>query len=306
MSMKKMTIKGWMLYILLTLSCAFACQAQDVKAYVRVNAEQIGGTSTNREIYDEMTQALTEFINSRRWTDATFTEEERIECNFVLILEKAAGENYMGKLQVQASRPVYNSGYTTTLFNFQDNNFTFNYTQYQKLEFDENVYESNLLSTIAFYMNIILGIHFDSFSRYGGSRYFEKAELIVSLAQSSDDIGWKAFDSDRNRYAIVSNYQDERLKKLRDIIYEYHRFGLDEMVNSVEKGRTNIYNNLPYLKEMNRAVPYSIALQLFVESKMNELLDMFKPATAKEKKDLYEVLQSILPTQSNKFQELLN
>ncbi|MBO7507828.1 MAG: DUF4835 family protein [Paludibacteraceae bacterium] len=304
--MKKMTIKGWMLYILLTLSCAFACQAQDVKAYVRVNAEQIGGTSTNREIYDEMTQALTEFINSRRWTDATFTEEERIECNFVLILEKAAGENYMGKLQVQASRPVYNSGYTTTLFNFQDNNFTFNYTQYQKLEFDENVYESNLLSTIAFYMNIILGIHFDSFSRYGGSRYFEKAELIVSLAQSSDDIGWKAFDSDRNRYAIVSNYQDERLKKLRDIIYEYHRFGLDEMVNSVEKGRTNIYNNLPYLKEMNRAVPYSIALQLFVESKMNELLDMFKPATAKEKKDLYEVLQSILPTQSNKFQELLN
>lgn len=294
------------LSVLLTLSCVFACHAQDVKAYVRVNADNIGGTSTNREIYDEMSQAITEFINSRRWTDATFTEEERIECNFVLILEKTAGENYSGKLQVQASRPVYNSGYTTTLFNFQDNNLMFNYSQYQKLEFDENVYENNLLSTIAFYMNIILGLHFDSFSRYGGSRYFEKAELIVSLAQSSDDIGWKAFDSDRNRYALVSNYQDERLKKLRDIMYEYHRFGLDEMVNSVEKGRTNIFNNLPYLKEMNRAVPYSIALQLFVEAKLNELLDMFKPATSKEKKDLYEVLQSILPTQSNKYQELLN
>ena len=305
MNMKRKTIKE-LVAILLTLSCAITCHAQDVKAYVRVNADQIGGTSTNREIYDEMSQALTEFINSRRWTDATFTEEERIECNFVLILEKTAGENYSGKLQVQASRPVYNSGYTTTLFNFQDNNFMFNYSQYQKLEFDENVYESNLLSTIAFYMNIILGLHFDSFSRYGGSRYFEKAELIVSLAQGSDDIGWKAFDSDRNRYALVSNYQDERLKKLRDVIYEYHRFGLDEMVNSVEKGRTNIYNNLPYLKEMNRAVPYSIALQLFVEAKLNELLDMFKPATSKEKKDVYEILQSILPTQSNKFQELLN
>jgi len=305
MIMKKMIIKR-ALSVLLTLSCVFACHAQDVKAYVRVNADNIGGTSTNREIYDEMSQAITEFINSRRWTDATFTEEERIECNFVLILEKTAGENYSGKLQVQASRPVYNSGYTTTLFNFQDNNLMFNYSQYQKLEFDENVYENNLLSTIAFYMNIILGLHFDSFSRYGGSRYFEKAELIVSLAQSSDDIGWKAFDSDRNRYALVSNYQDERLKKLRDIMYEYHRFGLDEMVNSVEKGRTNIFNNLPYLKEMNRAVPYSIALQLFVEAKLNELLDMFKPATSKEKKDLYEVLQSILPTQSNKYQELLN
>ncbi len=305
MNMKRMIIKR-ALTVLLTLSCAFACHAQDVKAYVRVNADQIGGTSTNREIYDEMSQALTEFINSRRWTDATFTEEERIECNFVLILDKTAGENYSGQLQVQASRPVYNSGYTTTLFNFQDNNFTFNYSQYQKLEFDENVYENNLLSTVAFYMNIILGLHFDSFSRYGGSRYFEKAELIVSLAQSSDDPGWKAFDSDRNRYALVSNYQDERLKKLRDIMYEYHRFGLDEMVNSVEKGRTNIFNNLPYLKEMNRAVPYSIALQLFVEAKLNELLDMFKPATSKEKKDVYEILQSILPTQSNKYQELLN
>jgi len=305
MIMKKMIIKS-VLSALLTLSCAFACHAQDVKAYVRINADKIGGTSTNREIYDEMSQALTEFINSRRWTDATFTEEERIECNFVLILEKTAGENYSGKLQVQASRPVYNSGYTTTLFNFQDNNLSFNYTQYQKLEFDENVYENNLLSTVAFYMNIILGLHFDSFSRYGGSRYFEKAELIVSLAQSSDDIGWKAFDSDKNRYALVSNYQDERLKKLRDIMYEYHRFGLDEMVNSVEKGRTNIYNNLPYLKEMNRAVPYSIALQLFMEAKLNELLDMFKPATSKEKKDLYEIFQSILPTQNNKYQELLN
>ena len=304
MNMKKLNIK-WLFALLLTLACVFHGNAQDIKAYVRINAEQIGGTSTNREIYDEMTQALTEFINSRRWTDATFTEEERIECNFDIKLEKAAGENYSGQMQIQASRPVYNSGYKTTIFNFMDK-ITFNYSQYQKLEFDENVYDNNLLSTIAYYINIILGIHFDSFSRYGGNRYYEKAELIVSLAQGSDDIGWKAFDSDRNRYALVSNYQDERLKKLRDIIYEYHRFGLDEMVNSVEKGRTNIYNNLPYLKEMNRAVPYSIALQLFVEAKLNELLDMFKPATAKEKKDVYEILQSILPTQSNKFQELLN
>ncbi len=282
----------------------FTVSAQDVKAYVRINSDQIEGT--NKDIYNEISNDLTEFINGRRWTDATFTDEERIECNFVITLEKVAGEHYSGQLQVQASRPVFNSGYNTTLFNFLDKNLQFTYSQYQKFEFNENVYENNLLSTIAFYVNIIVGLNFDSFGRYGGSRYFEKAELIVSLAQGSDDNGWKAFDSDRNRYALVSNYQDERLKKLRDIMYEYHRFGLDEMVNSTEKGRTNIYNNLPYLKEMNRAVPYSVALQLFVESKMNELLDMFKPATAKEKKDVYDILQSILPTQTNKFQELLN
>ncbi|MCQ2225210.1 MAG: DUF4835 family protein [Paludibacteraceae bacterium] len=286
------------------LSLIFAANAQDVKAYVRINTDQIEGT--NKDIYNELSNDLTEFINSHRWTDATFEDEERIECNFVITLESVAGENYSGQLQIQANRPVFNSGYNTTLFNFLDKNLSFNYTQYQKLEFNENSYDNNLLSTIAFYVNIIVGLNFDSFSRYGGSRYYEKAELIVSLAQGSNDIGWKAFDSDRNRYALVSNLQDERLKKLRDIVYEYHRFGLDEMVNSVEKGRTNIYNNLPYLREMNRAVPYSVALQQFVESKMNELLDMFKEATMKERKEVYDILQSILPTQTNKFQELLN
>lgn len=285
------------------LSCIFS-QAQDVKCTIQINSDQLEGT--NKEIYNELSNDLTEFVNSRKWTDATFSEEERIECNFVFTLESVAGETYSGTLLVQGSRPVFNSGYTTTLFNFLDKNLKFNYTQYQRLEFDENVYESNLLSTIAFYVNIIVGLNFDSFSRYGGQKYFEKAELIVSLAQTSDDNGWKAYDSDRNRYALVSNYLDDRLKKLRDVNYEYHRFGLDEMVNSTEKGKTSIYNNLPYLQEMNRAVPYSIALQLFVESKMNELLDMFKPATAKEKKDVYEILLSILPTQSNKFEELLN
>ena len=278
--------------------------AQEIKCHIQINTDKIEGT--NKDIYNELANDLTEFVNSRRWTDATFTEDERIECTFIFILEQTAGESYSGKLQVQASRPVFNSGYNTTLFNFMDKNLHFTYSRYQRLEFDENVYESNLLSTVAYYVNIILGLNFDSFGRYGGSKYFEKAELICALAQSSDDAGWTAFKSDQNRYALISNFMDDRLKKLRDIIYEYHRFGLDEMVNSVEKGRTNIYNNLPYLREMNRAVPYSIALQTFVENKINELLDMFKPATAKEKKEIYDILQSILPTETTKFQELLN
>lgn len=299
--MKRFRSILFLLFICVSSSMVYS---QELKAYVRINSDQIEGT--NKEIYDELSNSLTEFINSKKWTDATFTEEERIECNFVITIDKVAGESYTGQLQVQASRPVFNSGYTTTLFNFMDQNFNFNYTQFQRLEFDENVYESNLLSTIAFYVNIILGLNFDSFGRYGGSKYFEKAELISALAQSSDDAGWKAFDSDRNRYALISNYIDERLKRLRDVNYEYHRFGLDEMVNSVEKGRTVIYGLLPYLQEMNRSFPYSIGLQLFVEAKLNELLDMFKPATAKEKKEVYDILSSILPTQSTKFQELLD
>lgn len=289
---------------LLGVAVTFALMAQDVKCNISFNTEQIEGT--NKDIYNELSNDLTEFVNSRKWTDGTFTEEERMEISFVFTISSVAGESYSGTLQVQGSRPVYNSGYTTSIFNFMDKNLKFNYTQYQRLEFEDNTYDSNLMSIVAFYVNIVCGINYDTFSRYGGQKYFEKAELIVSLAQGSDDSGWKAFDSDRNRYALVSNYLDDRLKKLRDINYEYHRFGLDEMVNSTEKGRTNIYNNLGYLKEMNRAVPYSVALQLFVETKMNELLDMFAPATSKEKKELYDILLSILPTQSNKFSELLN
>lgn len=292
--------------ILLSLMTLFSCalNAQEIKCHVQMKTDQLEGT--NRDIYNELSNDLTEFVNSRKWTDASFTEEERIELTFAITLKSVSGESYEGSLQIIANRPVFNSGYSTTLFNFMDQNFKFSYTQYQRLEFDENLYESNLMSTIAFYVNIVLGLEFDSFARYGGTKYFEKAELICALAQSSDDSGWKAFDSDRNRYALVSNYLDDRLKKLRDINYEYHRFGLDEMVNSTEKGRTNIFNNLSYMKDMNRAVPYSVALQLFVENKMSELLDMFKPATAKEKKDLYDIMQAILPTQSGKFQELLN
>ena len=292
------------IYMSLFFLMCIGLNAQEIKCHIKINTEKIEGT--NKDIYNELSNDLTEFVNSRRWTDATFTEDEKIECTFVIILEQTAGESYSGRLQVQASRPVFNSGYNTTLFNFMDKNLQFTYSRYQRLEFDENTYESNLLSTIAYYVNIILGLNFDSFSRYGGTKYFEKAELICALAQTSDDVGWTAFKSDLNRYALISNFMDDRLKKLRDIIYEYHRFGLDEMVNSVEKGRTNIYNNLPYLREMNRAVPYSVALQTFVENKLNELLDMFKPATAKEKKEVYDILQSILPTETTKFQELLN
>jgi hypothetical protein len=150
-----------------------------------------------------------------------------------------------------------------------------------------------------------LGLNFDSFSRYGGTRYFEKAEAIVNMAQNSDDAGWRAFSSDRNRYALISNLLDERLRQLREINYEYHRFGLDEMSNNVEKGRDRIFSILPSLKELNRARPFSIAIQLFAETKRDELVDMFRSSTPREKKEVYDILVDIMPTQSNKLEPLL-
>jgi len=199
--------------------------AQELDCRIQVNTDNIEGT--NKDIYTEFGNRLTEFINSQKWTDAIFLNEERINCNFVVTISSVSGDSYSGSLQIQANRPVYNSSYTTTLFNFKDENFNFNYAQADRLEFNENSYDSNLMSVMAFYVNVILGINFDSYSRLGGTKYFEKAEAIAALAQSSEDLGWKAFQSDKNRYALISNYRDERLRKLREVSYEYHRLGLD-------------------------------------------------------------------------------
>jgi hypothetical protein len=278
-------------------------QAQEMNCRVQVNSDNIEGT--NKEIFNTLSTDLTEFINSRKWTDAIFQNEERINCNFIFTIAETAGDNYSGDLQIQANRPVFNSSYTTPLFNFKDVNIRFTYSQFDRFEYVDNSFDSNLMSIVAYYVNIILGLNFDSYSRYGGTRYFDKAEAIVALAQSSDDSGWKAFDSEKNRYALISNYQDERLKRLRDINYEYHRLGLDEMSSNVEKGRNKIYSLLPYLSEMNRAKPFSIALQLFAESKRDELVEMFRNSTPKEKKEVYDVLVGILPTQTNRLEDLL-
>lgn len=289
---------------LLLCSMAHFLSAQELDCRITVNTDNIEGT--NKDIYTELGNRLTEFMNSRRWTDAMFQNEERINCSFIITITSAAGDNYSGNLQVQSNRPVYNSSYTTPLFNFKDENFKFTYAQADRLEFNENTYESNLMSVMAFYVNVILGLNFDSFSRCGGTKYFEKAEAIAALAQSSDDLGWQAFQSDKNRYAIISEYRDERLRKLRDVSYEYHRLGLDEMAQLAEKGRTKIYENLPYLQELNREKPFSIALRLFAESKMNEIMDMFQDATPDERKKVYDVMTAVLPTQSPKLKALLN
>jgi len=267
---------------------------QELNCRVQVNSDKIAGT--NREIFDDLSNKLTEFVNSRRWTDAVFLNEERIECNLIFTISEMSGTRFSGDLQVQTNRPVFNSSYTTTLFNFKDPNVKFEYSQFDRLEFHENSFDSNLTALVAYYINIILGLNFDSFSRYGGTKFFDRAAAIVTLAQSSDDVGWKAFHSERNRYALIRDYQDERLKRLRDVNYEYHRLGLDEMSMNVAKGRDKIYSILPYLQEMNRAKPYSVALTLFAEAKRDELLDMFSNSTPNELKTVKEILRSILPT----------
>ena len=276
--------------------------SQELNCRLEINTDQIEGT--NKDVYNTLQSSLTEYINSHKWTDAIFTNEERIDVNFILTLTSASGSSMSGNLQIQASRPVYNSSYNTTLFNFKDNNFQFDYSQYDRLEFNDNNYESNLMSIMAFYCYVIIGLDFDSFSRNGGAKYFEKAEVVANLARTSNDEGWTAFASDNNRYALISNYRDNSLAALHEVIYEYHRLGLDVMSQNVENGKSQILSSLPALQTMNTAKPFSVALQLFAEAKMNELVDMFRNSSAADKKKVYDILSAVLPTQTSKLSDL--
>ena len=297
-------MKRLFIIVLVMFAAGFALQAQELNCRVEVNTDQVAGT--NKEVFNTLQSDLTSYVNSHKWTNAMFKNEERIDCSFILTIESVSGNTMKGNLQIQASRPVYNSSYTTPLFNFKDNYFTFSYAQYDKLEFNENVYESNLMSIIAFYSYIVIGLDFDSFSRYGGAKYFETAETIANLARSSDDDGWKAFDSDNNRYALVSNYLDNTLKPLHEVVYDYHRLGLDVMSQNVENGKAEILSILPTLQTMNSDKPFSVALQNFAECKLNELVDMYRNSSAADKKKVYDVLSSVLPTQTSKMKDLSN
>lgn len=295
-------MKNKLFIALLGFFMSTAAHAQELNARVEVNAQQIEGM--NKDLFNTLQSDLGEYLNSHKWTDAVFNNEERIDCSFILTIDNVSGNSMSGSLQVSASRTVFNSSYSTPLFNFKDNNFTFNYAQYDRLEFNENAYESNLMSIVAFYSYIILGIDFDTFSRFGGQKYFEKAETVAALARSSEDEGWQAYKSDNNRYALISNYMDSNLRGLREMFYDYHRLGLDMMSQNVENGKAQILSGLPSLQSMNSTKPFSVALQNFTECKLNELVDMFRNSPASDKQKVYEILSAVLPTQTSKMKDL--
>ena len=217
--------------------------AQELNCSITVNADNVPGTS--KDMYKDLESALADFFNTHKWTDAVFQKEERIDVTFTLYIDQSSeanGGKQTGMLSVTASRPVFNTSYTTPLFNYQDNNFTFNYNPGDRIDYSEGDYDvsQNLMAVLAFYVNIVLGLEFDSFSPLGGTSFFEKAEMISAAARSSDDEGWKAFAKNDNRYSLISLYMDANMANLRNVYYEYHRLGLDVMADDSNKGKSKI------------------------------------------------------------------
>lgn len=301
MSNSKFIIRLAMLAILL-LSNIFYAHSQELNCTVEINSSQIEGT--DKSVFTTLQESITEYFNTTKWTNAQFSANEKIECRFFMTIKEYDGEKFTGDIQVQLSRPVYNSNYTTTLLNFKDTKVEFTYQENEPLIFNENAMESNLTAILNFYAYMFLALDFDSFSPNGGQPYYDKAASIVQMAQSSGEVGWKAFEDTKNRSAVLSAYTDGNTKGIRTLIYNYHRKGLDEMATSPDKGRAAITESLNEIKKIYDVAPMSVALSMFKDAKLDELVNIYSKAGSTEKDQVYELLKPIYPTESSRLNQI--
>ena len=295
----------WLVCLLAMMALSSWSQVSELNAKLSINSSKIQGT--NKEVFNTLQRALNEFINNKKWTNAKFSPNERIDCAFTMIVNTLEDNRFSCELQVQARRPVYNSSYTTTIFNFRDTQLDFQYTEMEPLEYSETTLQSNLTATIVFYIYVILGIDFDGFSPKGGSVFFQQAQQILTLAQSEPSWnGWKAFENDRNRHALITALTENQSEGYRQFWYDYHRKGLDEMAANADRGRTNILEALPALTALKSARPNSILLQVFPDTKLDELVAIYSKATTQEKQTGYKTLSNLYPGQTNRLESLRN
>ncbi len=278
--------------------------AQELNCTVNINSDQVQGT--NKSVFNTLQKSVSELINNRKWTELTYANSERIECTMNIIVKKVDADIFTAEIQVQSRRPVFNSSYNSTLFNFKDNDYVFNYKEFDQLEINANTITSNLTAVLAYYVYLIIGYDMDSYSRLGGTPLFQSAESIVNAAQGSDlGKGWKAFETNKNRYALINNILDEAFKKYRNFFYEYHRLGLDEMSTNATNARGRIADGLPLLREANRARPSAIVISSFLDAKNDELINIFSKASTKEKTEAVQILSDINPTQTSRYEQML-
>lgn len=274
--------------------------AQELQAKITINHAQISGTE--KGVFDNLQQTLQQFVNNRQWTHLQFQKNERIICNFNITVTKYDRDQnlFTCKALIQANRPVFNSAYTSTLYNNVDDNFTFRFAEYDQLEFNEQQIDNQLTALFAYYAYLIIGIDLDSFAPKGGEDILQRCMNLANNAQNLDYPGWKAFSDDRNRYAIISDYLDGALEPFRLLQYDYYRKGLDEMANNAERGRTEITAALETgLKKAKENRPLSLLPQIWTDFKKDELANIYRgKGTQKEKESIYELLFSINPSQN--------
>ncbi|MBQ6068289.1 MAG: DUF4835 family protein [Bacteroidales bacterium] len=291
------------LAILLVLTNLGVLRAQEFRCAVSINSQKLMTTtqqyeSSDKRVFDNMKQALEDFINSRRWTNLDMEQVERLDCSLSIILsERTSPTDFKGQLTLQLRRPVYGSSYTTGLFNYiETNDFQFSYNDSQPLDFDPNTYYGNLSSAVAYYLYIMLGIYFDSFGPNGGDPFYEAAHTVCQTAdQQQQNKGWNASGSAKARYWFVENHTNSAYSGLHSAYYLYHRMGLDMMTKDQPQARQNIIAALQALQQVHKARPNILSVQQFLDVKITELVSIFTPAPADEQKQVYDIIKEISP-----------
>ncbi len=299
--------------LLIILLVAFKIAgAQELKANVTIVSSQVQN-NVNQNVFRTLQTALYNFINNRKWTSDTYQQNEKIECNFLLNLQSTSELNvYTASLTVQAARPVYNTSYLSPIINFKDDNFIFKYVEFQVGEFNENrvsgadALTSNLTAVLAYYVYMILGFDYDSFSLRGGDPYFQKAQNIVNNAPDGRGIaGWKAFDGIRNRYWLVENMMNSRYTIMHDVYYNYYRLGLDKLYEDENGARVEIMNVLNLLNNFITDNPNKMISQFFFQGKSTEMIKIFTKAPQQDKSRASELLQKLDITNAGKYKDEL-
>jgi len=293
--------------------CVINCiRGQELQAKISVNSSRIGST-VDKKIFSTLQTQLTNFMNSRRWTNDQFAENEKIECNFVINLESTSEPTvYQASLIIQAARPVYNSTYQSAIVNFQDQDFTFKYVEYQAIDFNDNRVQgndattANLTAVFAYYAYLIIGLDYDSFSPKAGDPYFQKAQNIVNNAPESSNInGWRAFDGIRNRYWLCENLVNSRNNILHDVIYSYYRSGLDKLYENDKESRANVLQALTQLQAFNHEFPNTMFVDFFMQTKYLELVGVFKNGTSDDKVKALDLLNKLDIANSSRYKDEL-
>lgn len=283
---------------------SFSLSAQELNCRIQVVSSQIQGT--NKQIFNSMQKAIYEFMNNTKWTNHVYGENERIECNILINLtQQISADEFSGTMQIQASRPVFNSNYNSALFNFLDNGIQFKYAEQEVLEYNTTTHTSNLSALLSFYANIILGLDYDSFSNEGGTEFFTNAEAIVSNAQNAPERGWKAYEDRKNRYWLIENILNDTYSPVREFYYNYHRLGLDLMSEKTTDGRAVIAESLKLLQQVHRKKPSSFIMQVLFDAKADEIVNIFSEAFPEEKRRVYNILKEVNPANTSKYDKLL-
>jgi hypothetical protein len=289
--------------VVLILFVTLQSNAQDLNARVQVLSPTI--QNTNKRPIEVLQKAITEFLNNRKWSELELKSQERIDCNFVINVKEWDGSsNYKCEAQVLSSRPIFGTSYNSTILSVNDKNFEFSYTEGQPLDYSDQNFQNNLSSLLAFYAYVIVGLDADTFSKLGGTDYFNKAQTVLNNAQNAPFAGWKAFENLKNRYWIIENILNRTYLPIRNLLYTYHRLGFDIMVDDPNKARKNMAVSIIGLGDLDKQKQGYILNQMFFSAKGEEIIDVFSKSDPLERTKIYNALVDADPANTSKYEAL--